>query len=134
MSPVFLVLEAALQWFHKALPFPSQPMIIPLQLAIQQLSGIQLSPSSACEQSSRMTLLWSLALLQDCGRTFLPYDDVGLKKEGCQDKAHSCKHPVHQQGVVPVGDTYLNRRHNMFSYFYSYTAPSSPKGLKTTVR
>lgn len=115
----FLFLDVVLQWIHKVLPFSSQPMIIPLQLAIQKLS-----PSSACEQSSRMTLLRTLALRQDCERMLLPSEVGGLKRERSQDKVRSCKHPVNQQGVVPTGNTYLNREDNVFIFIHSLPLPA----------
>ena len=122
LSPVFLFLEAALQWIWKVFPLPSRLVIIPLQLAIRQLSGIQLSPSNACEQSSR-TLLCILASPQDCGRTSLPTEDGELKNQGSYNKTQGWQHSISQQGMVPAGDTDLILRDNMHPYFYSISAP-----------
>ena len=52
-----------------------------------------------------------------------------MKRDGSQDKVHSCKHPVNQQGVVLTGDTYLNRGHEVLLYFYSFSLPT-PQTLK----
>ena len=141
LSPVFLFLEAVLQWIWKVFPLPSWLVIIPLQLAIRQLSGIQLSPSNACEQSSR-TLLCILASPQDRGRTSLPTEDGELKNQGSCNKTQGWQHCIGQQGMVPAGDADLILGDNIHPYFYSIPAPrfkdnievghASQHGLRST--